>query len=293
MTPEHGKTGVVRRIFPDGRTFEQVRNHYLVEKAIARRLRQSSREERKAIYPLIYTELFSKVPDHPRLREKQSEKEALTKCRQKFQLVAEHLDQKAVLVEFGPGDCRFSYFVSPRVSRVIAVDIADQKLPGIPTPSNFQLVLYDGFSLPLEDGIADVVFSDQFIEHLHPEDAESHFRLVKRILKDKGVYAFRTPHAYFGPHDVSRYFSEKPEGFHLKEWTYSELMKMLKKWEFSSWSGFWRVNKKINKKYIRVPSFYFHFVEGILSVFPYRVRKVISRLFLPKQIYMTAIRQLP
>ncbi len=281
----------MRRIFPDGRTFGQVRNHYLVEKAIARRLRQSTREERKALYPLIYTELFSKVPDHPRIREKQSEKEALTKCRQKFPLVADHLHHQAVLVEFGPGDCRFSYFVSPLVSRVIAVDIADQNLPGIPVPSNFQLVLTDGFSLPLEDGIADVAFSDQFIEHLHPEDAEDHLKTVKRILRDGGVYAFRTPHAFFGPHDVSRYFSVKPEGFHLKEWTYSELMDMLKKVGFSSWSGFWRINKKINKKYIRLPSFYFIFVESILRVFPHRIRRVVSRFFLPKQIYMTAVRQ--
>jgi hypothetical protein len=52
---------------PD-RSYEQVLNHYLVEKAIADKLKEANREERKLIYETMYDELFEKVPDHPRLK---------------------------------------------------------------------------------------------------------------------------------------------------------------------------------------------------------------------------------
>ena len=80
-------------------------------------------------------------------------------------------------------------------------------------------MVYDGYTLPLDDACHDVVFSDQLIEHLHPEDTELHFGLVHRLLAPGGTYLFRTPHALCGPHDVSRWFSDTPQGFHLKEWT--------------------------------------------------------------------------
>lgn len=57
---------------PPGRTEEQLRNHYLVEKSIAERLKRANREERKRIYREMYDELFRKVPDHPRLTRRSS-----------------------------------------------------------------------------------------------------------------------------------------------------------------------------------------------------------------------------
>ena len=50
----------LKRPLPLNRSFSQVRNHYLVEKAIAKRLKQASREERKLIYATMYDDLFSK-----------------------------------------------------------------------------------------------------------------------------------------------------------------------------------------------------------------------------------------
>jgi hypothetical protein len=40
------------------------------------------------------------------------------------------------------------------------------------------------------------------------------------------VYVLRTPHRHGGPHDVSRYFSDEPLGFHLREWTFTELARI-------------------------------------------------------------------
>mgnify|MGYP003656980348 CR=1 FL=1 len=51
------------------RTQEQLRNHFLVEKELAARLRTASPEERPALYETLYDELFRRVPDTPALRD--------------------------------------------------------------------------------------------------------------------------------------------------------------------------------------------------------------------------------
>ena len=100
-------------------------------------------------------------------------------------------------------------------------------------PENFEIVVYDGYESPVPDESVDVAFSYQFIEHLHPEDTPLHFKSAFEALKSGGCYVFDTPHAFSGPHDVSRAFSRTPKGFHLKEWTYSGLARLAKRCGFS------------------------------------------------------------
>lgn len=53
---------------PPNRTYEQILNHYLVEKKLANKLKATkSFEERKKIFAIMYDELFEQVPDHSRL----------------------------------------------------------------------------------------------------------------------------------------------------------------------------------------------------------------------------------
>jgi SAM-dependent methyltransferase len=272
----------LKRRLPKDRMFEQIKNHYEVEKSIAERLKNSAREERKAIFANMYDELFAKVNDHPRLKEKENDEKIQASNIQKLKLVKKFLNDLTVFVEFGPGNCNFSLEVSKYVKKVYAVDISDQRRRNYSIPTNFELVVYDGYNLNLEDNSVDVAFSDQFIEHLHPEDAEYHFQLVKRILRNNGRYVFRSPHAFFGPHDISKYFSDEPQGFHLKEWTHSE--------NFTSWHGYWRVNKQINKKYAKIPFCYFKVAEVLLKNLPRKPQRFISRLFLPMKLYMIAVK---
>ncbi len=56
-----------RRGLPPGRSLDGVRNHYAVESAIAAKLMAAPRDERSQIYRTMYDELFTLVPDHPRL----------------------------------------------------------------------------------------------------------------------------------------------------------------------------------------------------------------------------------
>jgi SAM-dependent methyltransferase len=248
-----------------------------MEKAIAKRLKQTSREERKVIYRTMYDTLFAQVPDHPRLKCQENSNKIAQENTRKLKLIKEFINPETVFVEFAPGDCRFSVSICDRVKFVYGVDISNQRGQFVPLPENFKLIIYDGYCLGMQENFADVVFSDQLIEHLHPDDTELHFRLVRKILKPQGVYIFRTPHRFSGPHDVSRYFSDEAEGFHLKEWTYGEIEKVLSDLKYSSWSGYWDA-KGIR---IKMPFTYFVSIEYVLSVIPKKLRKIASRYFLP------------
>ena len=211
------------------RTPERLRYHYEVEKALAARLRSANRQERKRLYNDLYAELLAKVPDHPSLTRTANPEATKREIRQKTAMVRRFLRPRATFVEFAAGDAGFAMGLCRSAGQVLAVEVVDRLDPAVRPPPNFRLVIYDGVDLDIPDGTADVVFSDQLIEHLHPEDVESHFALVRRMLKGGGAYVFRTPHAFSGPHDISRYFSDRPEGFHLKEWTFRQIAGELRK----------------------------------------------------------------
>ncbi len=267
-----------KKPLPPNRTLEQVWNHYLVEKEIAQRLKASDREERKRIYDSMYDELFAKVPDHPRLTRRRDDGMTRLANVEKLSIISRFLRGQDVFAEFAPGDCRFALEIARRVHFVYGIDISDQRNPEDEAPDNFDLVVYDGYNLEaIKDSSVDIVFSDQLIEHFHPEDTKLHFELVLRILKPGGKYVFRTPHALTGPHDISAYFSDEPEGLHLKEWTYGELLKIVMS------VGYSRFRMYVHRKGInvRMPRVYFLSCEKILGSLPKATARPIARRLIP------------
>jgi SAM-dependent methyltransferase len=261
---------------PPDRTLEQVWNHYQVEAALAQRLKAADRDGRRRIFETMYDELFAAVPDHPRLTQRAGKELTAEANRAKMNLLRRWIDKTSLVVEFAPGDCEFAAAIAPHVRRVIGVDISDQRPAARQWPDNFEFVVYDGFALPeIPPASVDVIFSHQFIEHLHPEDTISHLRLAHSILKPGGCYVIHTPHAASGPWDVSRYFCDNPEGFHLKEWTYGELRRCLRD------IGFSRVEAVVAKRGLNfnMPYIYFTATEAMLrSVGRTTARRIAHRL---------------
>jgi SAM-dependent methyltransferase len=234
----------------------------------------------------MYDELFAKVPDHPRLQNRDNEATIKRNNSSKIALLRGLLDNEKVALEFAPGDCNFSYKLCNHSGHVIGVDISDQRKNKNESPGNFSLVIYDGYDLgEISDNSIDLVFSDQLLEHFHVEDTRLHLETVMRILKPGGIYLFRTPHAYNGPHDVSKYFSNVSEGFHLKEWTFAELKDLLKIIGYSDVYAVW--NAKNIK--IKFPFFYFSIIEAILVIMPAGIKRRVSRYLLPT-IAMAAVK---
>lgn len=270
-------TPPLRQALPAGRSLESVRNHFEVERAIAARLLATPRSERSAFYRGMYDELFARVPDHPRLLRRDDALRTAEHNRSKQTLLRGFLSSDQRVAEFAPGDCLFCRELCESVASVTGIDISDQRGEWRDTPENFRLVVYDGYRVELPDASVDLVFSDQLVEHLHPEDTALHFALVHRLLAPGGTYFFRTPHALCGPHDVSRFFADEPQGFHLREWTYTELEPLMRDAGFTGFEAYWNARGAR----IRLPWRFVTWLESALARLPARLRRRLSRPLLP------------
>lgn len=259
------------------RTLEQRRHHYEVEKEIADRLRNSSREERMELMKTMYDELFARVPNHPRLTARQDFERGKKAVSEQMRLLKHWVKPSYCYLEFGPGNCSLSIAVCSIAKTVYAADIAENVSPDIQRPKNFNFLVYDGYNLDLPDNSIDVVFSNQMLEHLHPDDTTDHFRLVYRLLKPNGVYVFNTPQKLFGPCDISRGFSDVAQGFHLKEWTFKELNDLVKNLGFSQWQGYWYAYNIC----LSMPKWLIFIFERLISHWLVKNRRQFGRFLLP------------
>ncbi|WP_081702897.1 class I SAM-dependent methyltransferase [Desulfuromonas sp. TF] len=261
---------------PENRTYDQVRHHYEVEKNIANRIKKSSRSERKSIYMSMYGELFASVSDHPRLIKRSCKEHIDDSNKTKWKFFKKFIRQDSDVVEFASGDCEFCYFIADKCKNIIGVDISDQRTDDIKSVKNFKLVIYDGYELYLSDSSIDCCFSDQLVEHIHFDDLKTHLGHAYKILRNGGIYAFRTPHKYAGPHDVSKFFSDTSEGFHLKEYNYIEVWNILKDAGFNKIKAF----LEVKGNYLETPKLLVFLLEKILGSFPTTLRRrVCGKLF--------------
>jgi SAM-dependent methyltransferase len=219
---------------------EAKRRHFEVERELADRLRKSTREERPRLVPELYGELYRRVPDHPRIQRMQDAAAAERSLANQWRLLEPYLTESVRMVEFGAGDGGLSRRVAERLpaAQVTALEVCEQaERTG---PPNLRWVAHDGFEVPLASGAFDLAFSYQVLEHIHPDDVAEHFRQAARVLRPGGVYVLSVPHEASGPHDVSRYFGDALQTFHLKEWSYSEVERMMRAAGFGKIRPYWR-----------------------------------------------------
>ena len=135
-------------------------------------------------------------------------------------------------------------------------------------------------------GSYDVVISNQVIEHMHPDDLQTHFQSVYAILRPGGFYILATPHCYTGPCDVSSVFgSSTCEGQHLKEYTYRELSEIAKSAGFGKVAASLRFPHAIRRssqsfkaETSRAYQTYLETVETLIQVVPVAFRRTVTRI---------------
>lgn len=98
---------------------------------------------------------------------------------------------------------------------------------------NVQFLSIDEIKLPFDYGSIDLAYSNDVIEHLHPDDAFMHFQEVLRVLKNGGRYYFWTPGKNSGPHDFTKNFylrgvDVSPKASHIREYNFAEMIEILK-----------------------------------------------------------------
>ena len=108
---------------------------------------------------------------------------------------------------------------------------------GDPFPKNMEFAVSDGTSVPVPENSIDIAFSNQLMEHLHPDDALAQLRNVYNALAPGGQYFCITPSRYSGPHDISSHFDFEAKGLHLKEYSYGELVPLFRSVGFVSFKA--------------------------------------------------------
>ena len=258
----------------DPRTAEQIREHYVIERELAARLRVAGKEERRRLYTEVYNELFRRVPHHPQLAAK-TDASVRAETIYALKLVRRFINPESVYLEIGPGDCALALEVAKLVRTVYAVDVSDEISQGLNPPKNFALVISDGSSIPVPPESIDVVFSDQLMEHLHPDDAREQLANVYHALKPGGICICITPNRLSGPHDVSRHFDDIATGFHLKEYTIAELSAVFRE------AGFRKLRLLIGARgfSVSVPVVIVRLVESLFEKLPKQFTKTVARRF--------------
>ena len=262
MSSIHPPAGLfIPRKRDESRAEARLREHYLVERELADRLRHSrSFAERQRLFATMYDELFARVPDHPRLAARRADSEYRERnVAWNMAQLRPYLRPGCTFLEVGAGDCALAARVSREANRVYAVDISPQAQGEL--PANVTFVQTDGRSIDVPPESVDVAFSDQLMEHLHPDDAVAQLDNIYRALKPGGVYLCVTPNRVYGPSDISAFFDDEARGFHLKEYALDELVETFRG------SGFRTIHTYIGARgfFLRVPTSFVRTLEGLVE----------------------------
>jgi SAM-dependent methyltransferase len=254
------------------RTFDQIKRHYEREKKLANRLRQATQSERQQLYGEVYAELRRDLLGNLSLpnNDRASETERVTA---QMSFLSRFLYQEAVFMELGASSCRTSIEVAKRVKKVYAIDVSFGEVNKCSLPKNLECRVFDGLHMPIPSGSIDIAYSHQVMEHVHPEDALEQLRSIYNVLAPGGKYICITPNRLNGPHDISQYFDQFATGFHLKEYTTTELAAVFRS------VGFSKVSTYTGGRgyYAAIPEISFELLERALSAFPWRLRLALGR----------------
>jgi len=269
----------------DKRTPEQILEHYEIERELADKLRKANKEERRYLYTTLYDELFRRVPLHPQLNQKADSKSQYAIVSIRMRLLKRFLNNESTFLEVGAGDCALSLEVAQYVKRVYAVDVSKHITQKELFPQNFELIISDGCSIPVPKNSINIAYSDQLLEHLHPEDAVDQLHNIYEALCPGGIYICITPNRFCGPHDVSKYYDDIATGFHMKEYTVTELCDLFRS------VGFMDIDSYMEGKGIHVqfPLFIATLIEKLLPIFKFPLRRKIANTLIFRKLLNVVI----
>lgn len=204
-------------------TGEQMRSHLELERALTDQLRASTPQTRRETFERCYDELYGKLPwlastGTPPDVDASQWTAALGAPPQRVH-------------EIGSGAGGLARSLAALGYTVEATEITLERGGPRDAVAGLTWAVTDGVHIEqfATSGPYDAVISDQVVEHLHPDDVVTHFAGCRAILRPSGKLLFRTPHAFTGPHDVSRVFGfDAPVGMHLHEYTNRELVARLR-----------------------------------------------------------------
>ncbi len=256
----------------DTRSLERIRAHYEIERELADRLREAPAADRLELYSSVYETLLARVPDHPQLTDAADEPRRRDDVRAQLGFLGRFLQPGIVFLDIGAGDCALAREVAKTAKLVYALEVSESITSAARASGEVEVIISDGVSIDVPPGTVDLAYSNQVMEHLHPEDALAQLRNIERTLAPKGRYVCVTPNRLNGPHDVSMYFDAVATGFHLKEYTVTELGRVMRK------AGFARVRAyaHVRGRTARIPMFVLAVLEFGLEHAPRSIRRKVA-----------------
>lgn len=244
--------------------------HYDVEVRLARQLAASGKQERGKLYAEVYRQLFLAIDDHPQHRGGRTIRQ--DRIRSQVAFLRKSLPPDATYVEIGCGDAVLTKAIAPFTAAAIGVDVTPVLMDAADVPAAFRFLRTDGTTLDLPTGSVDLVYSNQLMEHLHPDDAKEQLQEVFRVLKTGGRYICSTPNRLTGPHDISCYFGYEPAGLHLREYDHRLLSRLFRQIGFSRVAG----SVTIKGITLTLPILPIALAETLLEALPRRLRARIA-----------------
>ncbi|MBC8452127.1 MAG: class I SAM-dependent methyltransferase [Rhodospirillaceae bacterium] len=221
----------------DGRPLERLIFHYETEKRLVGILKSADKKDRARLYTELYDEYSRTCPDRKIMAIAADPELASVLADQELQSIRRYIRPGSTFLEVGPGAGNLTKKAAALAGQCLAVDVSTEVAKKTDFPENVRYLISDGSSIPAEDDCVDFAYSNQLMEHLHPDDALGQLQEIHRVLKPGGAYLCITPNRLTGPHDISKFFDEVATGFHLKEYTLGELNALMRK------SGFRRVRR--------------------------------------------------
>ena len=274
-----------RFAIPPSRNAADVEHHYRVEVELAQRLRSAPRAERLGLYGQVYDELFRRVPNHPQLTRKVSEAERRKGVADRITTLLPFVGPDTVFLEIGAGDGSLTLAVAERARHCYALDVSREILSGVQHPK-VETVLSDGCSVPVPPGSVTLAYSFQVMEHIHPDDALEQLHCLYDAIAPGGSYLCITPNRLNGPHDVSKFFDNVARGFHLKEYTTTELAKLFRKIGFGRVEVYARTSGRV----IRLPLAFVMAFEKVFEWLPASWRSRLGRRRFARSVLAPALR---
>ncbi len=267
------------------RSAADIEQHYRIEIELADRLRAAPRDQRLGLYGQVYDELFRRVPAHPQLTRKVSAEERARAVKIRMDGLRPFIKPDSVFMEVGAGDGSFTIAMAGRARLCYALDVSAEILSGVHHP-RVKTVLSDGCSVPVPPNSVTLAYSNQVMEHIHPDDALEQLRNLYTAIAPGGSYVCLTPNRLNGPHDVSKYFDAVARGFHLKEYTLGELEGLFRG------VGFRRVQAYVRAlgRNVRVPMRLLTGMESVLERLPEGARRRLGGTQLIKGLLSASLR---
>jgi len=273
----------------------RVRNHRAAQFELERRLRNKilscPPQERGLAVDRAYQELFEKFPNHSRLA--LTEENKWRRGRMNARLIAPFLKQKAHILEVGCGTGYVITALAEQGHTCYGVKVSQDMLK-LCQARGLDVIQGTACSIDFPDDSFDIVFSQELLEHLHPDDVPGHYSEAFRLLKPNGILIVETPNRRTGPQDISRGFTRVAEGLHLKEWSVWELIQMFKKSGYVNARGslapqfLARRSRSIHRLF-HVPATMIYAQDLILAIVPtLGLRTIVGKMFGLDDIFLYA-----